>query len=466
MKKQIRLNAFEMNCVGHQASGLWRHPRDRSWQYKDLSYWTELACLLEKGLFDGLFIADVIGYYDVYGGDTQAALREASQIPLNDPLQLIAPVAMVTEHLGIGVTISTSYEHPYTFARRLATADHLSGGRVGWNIVTSYLDSGARNTGQTALLEHDARYQRAEEYMEVVYKLLEGSWEQDAVVRDRERGIFAHPDKVHPIRHQGQHFRVPGVHMSEPSPQRTPLLFQAGSSSAGVNFAATHAESVFVNSHTLSGLKSYVSALREQVQANGRKATDVLVYTLVTVIVDETDEKAQQKYEEYQRYISRPGALALISGWTGLDLSALPHDVPWPQLPEPAASLVARFADGNRAWTLNHLADYGAIGGLGQVFVGSAATVADQLEHWVEESDVDGFNLAYVVAHETFSDVVTWLVPELQRRGVYRTCYPQGKTLREKMFGRGPLLQENHPANRYRSLVRYGEEINEKEVNL
>lgn len=455
MKKQIRLNAFEMNCVGHQASGLWRHPRDRSWQYKDLAYWTELACLLEKGLFDGLFIADVIGYYDVYGGNTEAALRDAAQIPLNDPLQLIAPIAMVTEHLGIGVTISTSYEHPYTFARRLATADHLSGGRVGWNIVTSYLDSGARNTGQQALLEHDARYQRAGEYMEVVYKLLEGSWEQDAVVRDKEKGIFAHPEKVHPIRHHGEHFRVPGVQMSEPSPQRTPLLFQAGSSGAGVNFASRHAESVFVNSHTLSGLKSYVASLREQVVANGRQGSDVLVYTLVTVIVEETDEKAQQKYEEYQRYISRPGALALISGWTGLDLAALPHDVPYPQLPEPASGLVARFAAGDTSWTLNDLADYGAIGGLGQVFVGSASTVADKLQQWVEESDVDGFNLSYVVAHETFNDVVKWLVPELQRRGVYRTHYPQGKTLREKMFGRGPLLPENHPAHAYRDPARY-----------
>lgn len=455
MKKQIRLNAFEMNCVGHQASGLWRHPRDRSWQYKDLAYWTELACLLEKGLFDGLFIADVIGYYDVYGGNTEAALRDAAQIPLNDPLQLIAPIAMVTEHLGIGVTISTSYEHPYTFARRLATADHLSGGRVGWNIVTSYLDSGARNTGQQALLEHDARYQRAGEYMEVVYKLLEGSWEQDAVVCDKEKGIFAHPEKVHPIRHHGEHFRVPGVQMSEPSPQRTPLLFQAGSSGAGVNFASRHAESVFVNSHTLSGLKSYVASLREQVIANGRQGSDVLVYTLVTVIVEETDEKAQQKYEEYQRYISRPGALALISGWTGLDLAALPHDVPYPQLPEPASGLVARFAAGDTSWTLNDLADYGAIGGLGQVFVGSVSTVADKLQHWVEESDVDGFNLSYVVAHETFNDVVKWLVPELQRRGVYRTHYPQGKTLREKMFGRGPLLPENHPAHAYRAPARY-----------
>ena len=462
MKKQIRLNAFEMNCVGHQASGLWRHPRDRSWQYKDLAYWTELACLLEKGLFDGLFIADVIGYYDVYGGNTEAALRNAAQIPLNDPLQLIAPIAMVTEHLGIGVTISTSYEHPYTFARRLATADHLSGGRVGWNIVTSYLDSGARNTGQQALLEHDARYQRAGEYMEVVYKLLEGSWEQDAVVRDKEKGIFAHPEKVHPIRHHGEHFRVPGVQMSEPSPQRTPLLFQAGSSGAGVNFASRHAESVFVNSHTLSGLKSYVASLREQVIANGRKGSDVLVYTLVTVIVEETDEKAQQKYEEYQRYISRPGALALISGWTGLDLAALPHDVPYPQLPEPASGLVARFAAGDTSWTLNDLADYGAIGGLGQVFVGSASTVADKLQHWVEESDVDGFNLSYVVAHETFSDVVKWLVPELQRRGVYRSHYPQGKTLREKMFGRGPLLPESHPANAYRDPARYTDDFKQE----
>ncbi|MEX5613835.1 LLM class flavin-dependent oxidoreductase, partial [Pseudomonas syringae] len=175
MPRQIRLNAFDMNCVGHQSPGLWAHPRDRSWQYKDLEYWTDLAKILERGKFDGLFIADVLGIYDVYRGNGEAAIRQATQVPVNDPLQLIPPMALVTEHLGFGLTASLSFEHPYPFARRLSTLDHLTKGRAGWNIVTSYLESGAKNLGQKTLTEHDARYDYAEEYLEVCYKLWEGS---------------------------------------------------------------------------------------------------------------------------------------------------------------------------------------------------------------------------------------------------------------------------------------------------
>ncbi len=177
-QREIRLNAFDMNCVGHQSPGLWAHPRDRSWQYKDLDYWVDLARLLERGKFDGLFIADVLGVYDVYNGNGDAAIRQAAQVPVNDPLALVTPMALVTEHLGFGLTASLSFEHPYPFARRLSTLDHLTKGRVGWNIVTSYLESGARNIGQQAQTAHDARYDYADEYLEVIYKLLEGSWEE------------------------------------------------------------------------------------------------------------------------------------------------------------------------------------------------------------------------------------------------------------------------------------------------
>ena len=176
MTRHIRFNAFDMNCVAHQSPGLWKHPRDKSWKYKDLDYWQDLARTLERGIFDGIFIADVIGYYDVYKGSNYHAIEQAAQIPVNDPIQLAAPIALATEHLGIGITASTSFEHPYTFARRLSTADHHTKGRVGWNIVTSYLESGAKNIGQGGLKSHDNRYEVASEYVEVLYKLFEGSW--------------------------------------------------------------------------------------------------------------------------------------------------------------------------------------------------------------------------------------------------------------------------------------------------
>ena len=197
--RQILFNAFDMNCAGHQSPGLWRHPEDHSRDYNKLSYWTELAQILERGLFDGLFIADVLGPYDVYGDNANAALTSGAQVPVNDPFLLVSAMAAVTEHLGFGVTAGTAYEHPFPVARRLATLDHLTGGRFGWNIVTGYLPSAARNMGNDDQMEHDRRYDHADEYLEVIYKLLEGSWEDDAVQYDRETGVFTDHTKVHNI---------------------------------------------------------------------------------------------------------------------------------------------------------------------------------------------------------------------------------------------------------------------------
>jgi FMN-dependent oxidoreductase (nitrilotriacetate monooxygenase family) len=457
MSKKIFFNAFEMNCVGHQSPGLWAHPRDRSWQYKDLGYWIDLAKTLEEGFFTAIFIADVIGYYDVYNGDAKAAVKNGVQIPVNDPLQIAGPVAQATKHIGIGVTSSTSFEHPYTFARRIATADHYTKGRVGWNIVTSYLESGAKNVGDNGLNRHDNRYEVAEEYLEVIYKLLEGSWEEDAVLRDREKRIFADPDKVHEIGHKGKYFEVPGIGLTEPSPQRTPVLFQAGSSEAGKKFASKHAELVFVSTPSKKVIKEYVEDIRRQSAENGRDPKKTLILALITIIVDETDEKAQAKYEEYKKYISKEGALSLVSGWSGINFGAYKPDEPIKKEDTNAIiSVVEHLTNGEKDWTPNDLADWVGIGGLGHLFVGSAKTVADQLQEWVEYTDVDGFNIAYAVSHETFADVVKYLVPELQKRGVYPTSYKDG-TLREKIFGHR-YLGDDHPAASYRDIEKVKKE--------
>jgi long-chain alkane monooxygenase len=268
--RQIRFNAFDMNCVAHQSSGLWRHPDDRSASYTDLHYWTELAKLLERGKFDGIFIADVLGTYDVYGGNNEAAITHGAQVPVGDPLMLVSAMALVTEHLGFGVTAGTAYEHPYPFARRMSTLDHLTNGRIGWNVVTGYLPSAARNMGHDDQLEHDDRYDYADEYLEVLYKLWEGSWEDDAVVRDRETGVFTDPSKVHEIGHYGKNFTVPGIHISEPSPQRSPVIYQAGASTRGIAFAAQNAEAIFVAASTKAGLKATVTKIRDALEAAGR----------------------------------------------------------------------------------------------------------------------------------------------------------------------------------------------------
>ncbi|KFI26455.1 LLM class flavin-dependent oxidoreductase [Paenirhodobacter enshiensis] len=454
MSKQIRFNAFEMNCIGHQSPGLWRHPRDRSGEYKDLEYWTDLAKLLETGFFDAIFLADVIGYYDVYKGSLDAALRQGVQIPVNDPLQLANPIAQATRHLGIGITASTSFEHPYTFARRLSTADHHTRGRIGWNIVTSYLESGAKNVGQGGLRSHDNRYDVAAEYLEVLYKLLEGSWEDGAVLRERERGLFADPVKIHEIGHKGRYFDVPGYHLCEPSPQRTPVLFQAGASGAGKAFAAGHAECVFISTPLKSATKAYVKEIRERAAAAGRDPDKILIYAMATIITDETDAKARAKYEEYQRYASCDGALVLMSGWTGIDFgSYAPTDTVKKVRTNAIVSAVEHLSEGDKVWTIEELAKWGGIGGMGPLFVGSGETIADLLQDWTEDTGIDGFNLAYALAHETFADVIGHVVPELQKRGVYVTGYREG-TLREKLFGDGPRLPDSHPAHRYRDIER------------
>lgn len=452
MTRQIRFNAFDMNCVGHQSPGLWAHPRDKSWKYKDLDYWQDLARTLEKGVFDGIFIADVIGYYDVYKGSNYHAIEQAAQIPVNDPLQLAAPIALATEHLGIGITASTSFEHPYTFARRIATADHHSKGRVGWNIVTSYLESGAKNIGQGGLRRHDNRYEVATEYVEVLYKLLEGSWEEGAVVRDGEKRIFTNPDKVHEIGHKGKFFEVPGYQLTEPSPQRTPVLYQAGASGPGKEFAASHAECIFVAAPTKSLLKAYVSDIRERAAKAGRDPRKLYIYNLATIITDATEAKAQAKFEDYKKYVSYDGALVFMSGWSGIDFGQYaPADLVKKVETNAIISMVEHFAGKDKTWSIEELAQFGGIGGLGPVFVGSPSHVADVLQEWVADTDVDGFNLAYAVTPESFEDVVEFIVPELQRRDIYPKSYRPG-TLRDKLFGDGPYLQAPHPAVQYRDI--------------
>jgi FMN-dependent oxidoreductase (nitrilotriacetate monooxygenase family) len=453
MPRQIRFNAFDMNCVAHQTSGLWKHPADRADHYKDIEYWTELAKLLERGRFDGIFIADVLGTYDVYGGTNEAAIRNGAQVPVNDPLLVIPPMAYVTEHLGFGVTAGTAYEHPYPFARRMSTLDHLTKGRIGWNVVTGYLPSAARNMGHDDQLEHDDRYDHADEYLEVLYKLWEGSWEDDAVVKDVENGIFTDPAKVHPIGHKGKHYSVPGIHIAEPSTQRTPVIYQAGASSRGVKFAAENAEAIFIAGPTKEITAATVKKIRDALEAAGRDRYAAKIYTLLTLITDETDEKAQAKYEEYLSYASEEGALVFMSGWMGIDLSQYSLDEPIGNVKSNAIqSVVASFQENNedgREWTVGDIARHSAIGGLGPFVVGSGETVADTLQQWVDETDVDGFNLAYVVTPGTFEDIVEHVIPVLQARGAYPTEYAEG-SLRNKLHGAGDRLPDDHRGARYR----------------
>jgi FMN-dependent oxidoreductase (nitrilotriacetate monooxygenase family) len=445
MAKEIRLNAFTMNCVGHQSPGLWTHPRDRTAEYTSLRYWTDLALVLEAGLFDGVFLADVLGVYDVYAGNADAALRRATQVPANDPTFVIPAMAAVTEHLGFGVTVNLSYEPPFSCARRMSTLDHLTDGRVGWNVVTGYLDSAARANGRPVQAAHDDRYDIADDYMAAVYKLWEGSWADNAVVRDRATGVFTRPDRVRAVHHPGPYHPLDAIHLAEPSRQRTPVLYQAGSSPRGRAFAAKHAECVFVSGPSVQAVAPRVTAIRELAAAQGRQ---IIVFTMLTAILGETEAGARAKHAEYREHVSHEGALALMSGWAGVDLSTYPLDQPIRYVENDAGRSAMENitrADPSRVWTVRDVAEHVAIGGIGPVLVGTPTQVADGMEAWIEATGADGFNLAFVVAHETFTDIVQLLVPELQRRGRYKRHYGAG-TLREKLFGAGPRLPVSHPA--------------------
>lgn len=452
--KHIRINAFVNFAPSHLSPGLWTHPQDRSLEYNSLNYWQDLARIAEQGLYDTLFWADGISTYDIYGNSHDAGIRGGLQFPRLDPLLLVSAMASVTEHLGFAVTSSVTYEPPYLFARRMSTLDHLSNGRIGWNIVTSFGDSGVRALGGDSTLPHDQRYDLADDYLQLVYKLWEGSWSDQAVRRDREQGLFADPAGVRKISHQGSYFQCEGVHFSEPSPQRTPFLFQAGASQRGQTFAAAHAEGMFLSAPSPHIVRRSIEQVRSRAQEAGRNPDDILFFSLLTVIVGRTEEEARAKHADYQRYVSEEGALALFSRWSGVDLAGRdPNDVLTYSHSEGMQSTIEGFtvADPERQWTIAELARHNAIGGKGPVLVGNPEQVADAMQAWFEESGVDGFNLSFTLSHQSHQDFVELVIPVLQRRGLYKTAYTPG-TLREKLHAgsRGARLPSNHPAARHR----------------
>lgn len=447
-KKQILLNAFNMNCVGHINHGLWAHPRDQSHRYKTLDYWTSLAATLERGLFDGIFLADILGVYDVYQGSVDLTLRESIQLPVNDPLLLVSAMAAVTQHLGFGVTVNASADAPYIFARRISTLDHLTSGRIGWNIVTGYLDSAARGLGLESQIEHDGRYDRADDYLDLLYKLWEGSWEDDAVLIDKEKRIYADPSKVHAIDHRGPFYRSRAYHLAEPSLQRTPVLYQAGTSGRGKQFAARHAECIFIAAPDKSAARAASRSLREAVVAAGRKPEDIKIFLGITVITDRSATAAREKHAEYLRYANPEAGLAHFSASTGIDFSRYDLDETITYGKSNASQSATQIAQ-QRGWTKRQLLQELAMGGRYPVIVGDAAAVADELSSWMDEGEIDGFNLTRTVVPESFEDFIDIVVPVLQERELYKTGYEQG-SLRRKLFGEGDRLPDHHIGSSFR----------------
>lgn len=450
-KKQILLNAFNMNSVGHINHGLWAHPRDRSVEYNTIDYWTSLARTLERGLFDGIFIADILGVYDVYQRSVDLTLKESIQLPVNDPLLLVSAMAAVTRNLGFGITVNANAEPPHTFARRISTLDHLTRGRIGWNIVTGYLDSAARAVGQDGLSAHDTRYDRAEDYLEVLYKLWEGSWDDDAVRADKAARVYADTAKVRPIRHEGPFYRLEGYHLSEPSIQRTPVLYQAGTSGRGRRFAARHAECVFVSATDKAAARATARTLREEAVAAGRRPDDIKIFVGISIIPGRSDREAHDKRLDYLAYASPEAGLAHFSASTGIDFSRYGLDDPIEYGTSNAIQSATELAQKKR-WTKRNLLDELALGGRYPLVTGTPDAIAAELESWIDEGEIDGFNLARTVTPECFEDFVDLVVPVLQERGRYKTAYG-GTSLRNRLFDAGDRLPENHPGAGFRRLT-------------
>jgi FMN-dependent oxidoreductase (nitrilotriacetate monooxygenase family) len=454
-KKKLLLNLFEMNTVSHISHGLWPLAGNSRHRFNELDYWTELAGILEDGGFDGIFLADVVGAYDVFRGGPETALREGLQIPSNDPLLVIPAMAAVTKRLGFGVTFSTSYEPPFAFARRMSTLDHLTRGRVGWNIVTSYLPNAARNFGLTEEIPHDQRYAIADEYLHVLYKLWEGSWDDDAVVIDRENRVYTDPAKVRYIDHVGERFSVAGPHLSQPSLQRTPVLYQATGSPAGIKFAGRHAELVFTGGKTAEDFRRNVATMRAAAVRDGRAAEDLKFVVQAGVVVGRTEEEAADKWRTYRENLSLDGILAHSS--LPVDLTAFPRSITVAEAVDRAGVDPASVPFLPFGKTVGEALDGLRGGREGRYFVaGTPSVVADEIERWLDEDGVDGINLRQYHSFGTARDFAELVVPELRRRG--RLVDPgEPTTLRQRLFGRGDRLPDTHIAARYRGGAHLGE---------
>lgn len=445
MAARLRFNAFTMNCVSHIHHGQWRRPDTRQLDYLDLDTWVDLAKTLERGKFDAIFLADVIGTYDVYGGNRDVAVEEGLQTPVNDPSLLIPALAYATKDIGFAFTQSILQEHPFNYARRLSTLDHITNGRVGWNVVTSYLEDTGRNLGYGGLPPHDERYERADEYLDVIYKLLEASWDDDAVIKDTENGIYADPAKIHNIDHVGKYFDVVGPHVSEPSPQRTPILFQAGASTRGRAFAAKHAEAIFIAGRNPQGAKAHVDEVKQNAAQYGRNPDDILFYQGLSFVVGGTEEEARRKKAEIDEYASTRGYAAHFAGGIGIDVSQFDLDEPVGNIETNKVQGIVKGlveAAPDKTWTFGELVRWAT----DTQIVGTPEQIADELQLWAD-AGVDGVNVMYHVTPGSFEDFVDGVIPVLQDRGLAQREYAPG-TLREKLTdgASGPRLNDRHPA--------------------
>ena len=431
MRKHIHLISFQINSPMNHTVNSWAHPTDnRLAAMSDMSLWIDMAKTLERGMFDALFFADTPGVFDRYKDRMDEALRYGVCWPSMDPVTLLGAVAGATTHLGLAATVSTGPHHPYSVVRQLSTLDYMSGGRVGWNIVTGHLRGEHRAYGLQEL-PHDERYDRAEEYMEICYALWDSVGE-GAIIADKQSGIFADPDKIAKIAHQGKYFNCHTVAPALPSPQGRPVLYQAGSSGRGQQFAMKHADVVFAIQPNLPGMKKFMDGFRDAAASLGRTPAPGVTFG-IQPIVGGTEEEAQKQLADLIEKLPFDGALSRLSGTMGVDFSGMDLDEPLADMQVPGSQgLMKAFSNivDDKPLTLREVAiRWGLSVGMPQI-VGTPEQVADRMETIWRETGCHGYNITPHVMPASITDIVDQVVPILQKRGIYPTEY-QGKTLRE-----------------------------------
>jgi FMN-dependent oxidoreductase (nitrilotriacetate monooxygenase family) len=385
--RPLHFTALVTSSSGPVIQDTWRRPLARQADFDELEHWVRLARTLERGRFDAVFFTDVVGHSAPWHRDERGPFETGFQTPSSDPSVLAGAIAYVTDHVGIAFTASIRQEHPFHFARRISALDHASKGRIAWNIVAEG--------------PPDAR---AEEYLDVTCKLWEGSWEDDALPRDGRVGRPAEDGKVHPINHRGPHYHVPGPHLASPSPQRTPLLFQAAVTEADRAFAARNAEVVLMQSPGPAAVARETAGIRSRAASYGRLPEDIKFFQSLQVITGKTEAEAERKASELDE---RTGYALQLS---------------------PVRTVGSRIA--------------------GSRIVGTPEQVSDELARW-QDAGVDGINLVNAGSPESYEEFVDLVAPVLRGRDLIQRDYAEG-TLRHKLFGRGDRVPEGHPAARYR----------------
>lgn len=430
--RQLKLGAF-LPAPGHHVAA-WRHPNARPEGGLDFNYYTTLVQTAERGKFDMIFLSDGVGIRTHYSDKDE--LSRWGRVVQFEPLTLLSALAVVTKNIGLTATASTTYNEPFHIARKFASLDYLSGGRSGWNIVTSVTDAEAKNFNLDKQPDHATRYQRAREFMDVVTGLWD-SWEDDAFLFDKKSGRYFDPNKLHILNHKGNYFSVQGpLNVARPL-QGYPVLVQAGSSDDGQDFAACWAEVMFTAHQTLEQAQTFYRSIKNQINKYGRAADQVKIMPGIFPVVGRTQQEAEDKYATLQALVDPRVGLGLLTGLLGdVDISKFPLDGPLPKLPETQGSTSRQqliYEQAQRQGLTIRQLYLSVAGGRGHRFIlGTPQHIADELENWFMHEGADGFNIMPPYLPDGLNDFVDLVIPELQRRGLFRKEY-EGQTLRENL---------------------------------